>query len=285
MKMPKFDYAAPASLDEAIRILANNEGSKVLSGGQSLLPILAFRLNYPSLLVDLKNIPGLSEIKIDEDGLRIGSRVRWCQIEADDRLPKSNPLLVSMISHVAHYQIRNRGTVGGSLAHGDPAAELPGFAVTSDCVLSVVGSAGAREIKAADFYTGALENVLEPDEIITSLFVPKWPAERRWGFQEFSQRKGDFAIAGSAVFYDLNSRGEVEGAHVGLIGVADTPIRLGAAEDLMNGRRLTGDLVATIRDRARDAVGPIAETQIRSDYRRSLVGTLLSRVLLDTMGQ
>lgn len=115
--------------------------------------------------------------------------------------------------------------------------------------------------------------------------MPKWRAGRRWGFQEFSHRKGDFAIAGVAVFYDLNSGGEVENAHVGLIGAADTPIRLGAAEDLMNGRPLTSDLIATIRDRARDAVDPIADTQISADYRRSLVGTLLSRVLLETLGQ
>jgi len=284
MKMPKFEYASPNSVEEAVRLLAENEGSKVLSGGQSLLPILAFRLNYPSLLVDLKNVDGLSGIHIGPEDVRLGGRVRWCQIGDDKRLEAAHPLLVSVISNVAHYQIRNRGTVGGSLAHGDPAAEMPGFAVACDCTLTAVGSGGARKIAAGDFYTGALETVLEPDEIITELSIPKWPVDRRWGFQEFSQRKGDFAIAGVTVFYDHNPKGEIQDAHVGVIGAASVPMRLQEVENLLNGNRLTGELVAAAKECALRVVDPMEDSQISANYRRSLVGTLLSRVLNGTAG-
>lgn len=285
MKMPKFEYASPHSLEEATQLLADNEGAKVLSGGQSLLPILAFRLNYPPLLVDLKNIQGLSAISIGSDGVRLGARVRWCQIESDLRLAEAHPLLVSMISNVAHYQIRNRGTVGGSLAHGDPAAEMPGFAVTCDCVISAVGSGGIRKIAAADFYTSSLETVLQTDEIIVEVSIPKWRPGRHWGFQEFSHRKGDFAIAGVAVFYDVNPNREVENAHVGVIGAANTPVRLREVEEILNGNRLSGDLVNAAKECALRTIEPMEETQISADYRRSLVGTLLSRVLLGTLEQ
>ncbi len=284
MKMPKFEYASPHSVEEATRLLAENEGSKVLSGGQSLLPILAFRLNYPSLLVDLKNIKGLSDIGIADDGVRLGARVRWCQIEDDKRLVAAHPLLVSTISNVAHYQIRNRGTVGGSLAHGDPAAEMPGFAVACDCTITAIGSGGVRKIAAGEFYTGALESVLEPDEIITELSIPKWPADRKWGFQEFSNRKGDFAIAGVTVFYDRNQDGEIQDAHVGVIGASSIPMRLRDVESILNGNRLTEDLIAAAKDCALSVVDPMEDSQISADYRRSLVGTLLSRILSGTAG-
>src|SRR5207244_4498921 len=218
MKFAPFDYAAPTSVAEAVALLAQAGGkAKALAGGQSLLPTMAFRMATPTLLVDLRKIPGLDKIAIDDNGVRLGARVRWRDIEDDTRLKTAHPLLKAAISHVAHYQIRNRGTVGGSVAHADPAAEMPGIAVTCDAEIAVVGKSGARVIAAGDFFVGALTTVLETDEIITEIRLPAWPAGRRWGFQEFSRRRGDFAMAAAAVFYDQDPGGKATNAHVGII--------------------------------------------------------------------
>src|SRR5437868_6319886 len=151
MKMPPFEYACPATLSEAVALLASRAGdAKALAGGQSLLPMLAFRMAQPALLVDLRRVPGLREIKIGADGVRLGALVRWRDIEDDARLKTAHPLLKAAIAHVAHYQIRNRGTVGGSIAHADPAAEMPGIAVTCDAEIAATGSAGSRVIRVDD---------------------------------------------------------------------------------------------------------------------------------------
>jgi carbon-monoxide dehydrogenase medium subunit len=283
MKMPPFDYACPASIQEAVDLLASRDGAKVLSGGQSLLPLLAFRMAYPSLLVDLQNIKGIDEIKVTADGLRVGGRVRWCQIEEDRRLAQAHPLFQQMISHVAHYQIRNRGTVGGSLAHADPSAEMPGVALVCECDIVVVGASGRRTIKAADFFVAALETALASDEIITEVQFPPWPPGRRFGFLEFARRKGDFAIAGVAVFYDLDASGQMVDAHVGVIGAAETPVRLAEVEALLNWRVLDETLIEQAQALASASVTPSADIHAAADYRQSLVGTLTARVLRHTM--
>ena len=155
MKLPLLDYASPRSVAEAVELLAQHEGeAKVISGGQSLMPMLAFRLASPKLLVDLRHVPELDRITIDDTGVELGAKVRWRDIETDRRLDTTHPLLVAAIKHVAHYQIRNRGTVGGSVAHADPAAELPAIAVTCDAEIVVVGPAGRRSIPAVEFFVG-----------------------------------------------------------------------------------------------------------------------------------
>src|SRR5262245_56203933 len=203
MKLPPFEYACPATLNEAIALLASHDGeAKPIAGGQSLMPMMAFRVAQPSLLVDLRKLPDLNRITIGDDGVRLGAMVRWRNIQDDQRLAQAHPLLRAAIAHVAHYQIRNRGTVGGSVCHADPAAEMPGIAVTCDAELTVVGKGGRRVIKAADFFLGALTTALKPDEILTEVRLPAWPSTRRFGFQEFARRRGDFAMAGIALFYD-----------------------------------------------------------------------------------
>src|SRR5690348_1572307 len=149
MKLPAFDYACPATINEAVALLAGHEGqAKALAGGQSLVPMMAFRIVQPSLLVDLRRLPGLNEIKIGPDGVRLGALVRWRDILDDRRLTTAHPLLQAAVTHVAHYQIRNRGTVGGSIAHADPAAEMPGIVVTCDAEINVIGKSGQRSIAA-----------------------------------------------------------------------------------------------------------------------------------------
>jgi aerobic carbon-monoxide dehydrogenase medium subunit len=225
MKPAPFDYQAPATLREAIDLLASDPEATVIAGGQSLIPVLALRLAAPSMLVDLRRVPGLGNIAVGDSGVRLGARVRWRDIEDDQRLRAAHPLLREAIAHVAHYQVRNRGTVGGSLAHADPAAELPGIAVTCDAEITLVGAAGTRTIPAGEFFTGPLSTVRRPDEIIIELHLPFWPGNRRWAFQEFAQRQGDFALAGIALFYDEDQDGRVRNAHVGVIGACNRPQR------------------------------------------------------------
>jgi carbon-monoxide dehydrogenase medium subunit len=284
MKLPAFDYACPATLAEAVALLASHADAKAIAGGQSLVPMLAFRVAAPSLLVDLRRLPGLDRIEIDERGVRIGALVRWRDILADARLDRAQPLLVAAVRHVAHYQIRNRGTVGGSLAHADPAAELPGIAVACDAEIAATGRAGARVIAAEAFFRGALTTALAPDEIITELRLPAWPAGRRFGFEEFALRRGDFALAAAAVFYDRDAEGRAADAHVGVIGVGDRPMRLASVEAVLNGARVDGAVVARAAAAASAAVDPPDDIHAGAAYRRSLVGTMVERALLAAAG-
>ena len=177
MKLPPFEYACPTTLSEAVALLASHAGeAKPLAGGQSLVPMLAFRVASPSLLVDLRKLSELRQIRITDAGVTLGAMVSWREILDDARLLTAHPLLVAAVRHVAHYQIRNRGTVGGSVAHADPAAELPAIVVTCAAKIDVVGKAGERVIAAADFFRGPLITALEPDEIITAIRLPAWLA-------------------------------------------------------------------------------------------------------------
>ena len=279
MKLPPFDYACPTTLPEAIELLASHDDAKAIAGGQSLVPMLAFRLAQPSLLVDLRKLADLRGIRISDAGVTLGAMVRWRDIEDDERLETAHPLLKAAISHVAHYQIRNRGTVGGSIAHADPAAEMPGIAMTCDAEIAVVGKSGAHVIQAADFFQGALTTALTTDEIIVEVRLPAWPAGRRWGFQEFARRRGDFAMAAAAVFYDQNERGKARNAHVGVIGVGDRPLRLTAVEDLLNGESIDEATIAKADAATSAAVEPQDDIHASAAYRRSLVGTMVERAL------
>jgi carbon-monoxide dehydrogenase medium subunit len=279
MKLPPFDYACPATIPEAVQLLASREDAKALAGGQSLVPMLAFRLAHPTLLVDLRKLAELRQIRITERGVALGAMVRWRDIEDDARLVAAHPLLKAAIAHVAHYQIRNRGTVGGSIAHADPAAEMPGIAITCDAEIGVVGKSGARVIQAADFFQGALTTALASDEIIVDIRLPAWPAGRRWGFQEFARRRGDFAMAAAAVFYDQDERGKARNAHVGVIGVGDRPMRLTAAEDVLNGQSIDEATIAKADAATSAAVDPQDDIHASAGYRRALVGTMVERAL------
>jgi carbon-monoxide dehydrogenase medium subunit len=279
LKPSPFEYQAPATLQEAIDLLASNPESIVIAGGQSLMPLLALRLAAPSMLVDLRRVPGLGNIAIDDSGVRLGARVRWRDIEDDPRLETAHPLLCEAIAHVAHYQIRNRGTVGGSLAHADPAAELPGIAVTCDAEITLVGAAGARAIRAREFFTGPLSTARQPDEIITELHLPFWPKDRCWAFREFAQRQGDFALAGTALFYDEDQRGRVRNAHVGVIGACNRPQRLTEVETLLNGHAVDEGLIRQAAATAAQSVDPPEDLHAGAAYRRALVETLVERGL------
>jgi len=285
MKLPPFEYACPTSLNEAVALLVSHQGeAKPLAGGQSLMPMMAFRVAQPTLLVDLRKLNDLRGIRIGADGVRLGALVRWRDILDDKRLETAHPLLKAAISHVAHYQIRNRGTVGGSIAHADPAAEMPGICQACDAVISVIGKAGARQIKAKDFFQGALTTALEADEIVTEIHLPAWPATRRYDFQEFARRRGDFAMSGVALYYDLEG-GKAANAHIGVIGVGDHARRLSKAEAVVNGNAVNEALAVKAGEAASAEVEPQDDIHASAAYRRSLTGTLVERALLAAMAR
>jgi carbon-monoxide dehydrogenase medium subunit len=278
LKLPLLEYAAPKTIEEAIELLARHDGeAKVLSGGQSLMPMLAFRLAAPKLLVDLRHVRGLNDVVIGDHGVELGAKLRWCDIETHVRLAATQPLLRVAVGHVAHYQIRNRGTLGGSLAHADPAAELPAIAVTCEAGIVAVGPRGRRVIPASEFFIAPLVTALAPDEIIVALRLPAWPARRRYAFEEFARRRGDFALAGVALFYDETDE-RIANAHVGAFGIGDVPMRLPDVEGTLNGQRPGPGTW----ERAVAAAGSIesrSDLHADADYRRALFGTLLGRAL------
>jgi carbon-monoxide dehydrogenase medium subunit len=279
MKLPPLEYACPTTLSEAVSLLASREDAKAIAGGQSLMPMLAFRVVAPTLLVDLRKLAELREIKVSGDGVHLGAMVRWRDIEDDQRLATAHPLLKAAVEHVAHYQIRNRGTVGGSLAHADPAAEMPGIVVTCDADIAVTGSSGSRVIPAKDFFLGALTTALEPDEIITEIKLPAWPAARRWGFREFARRRGDFAMAAAALFYDRDASGKAANAHVGIVGLGDRPRRLPEVEGVINGSTVDEATIARAAEVTSATVDAQEDIHASAAYRRSLAGTMVERAL------
>ncbi len=285
MKLPPFEYSCPATIAEAVSLLASHQGeAKVIAGGQSLMPMMAYRLATPSLLVDLRKLEGLDRIDIGKDGVRLGAKVRWRDILDSETLRTAHPLLVAAIEHVAHYQIRNRGTAGGSLAHADPAAEMPGIAVACDALIAIIGKGGTRVVRAADFFLGALTTALQSDEIITEVRLPAWPAARRWGFEEFSRRRGDFALGAVAVFYDQDGLDRAKDVHIGVIGASNRPRRIKEAESVLNGRGVTEALIVDAGRAVSAAVDPPDDIHASAAYRRALAGTLTERALMRAAG-
>ncbi|HTP92368.1 MAG TPA: xanthine dehydrogenase family protein subunit M [Xanthobacteraceae bacterium] len=279
MKLPPFEYACPTTISEAVALLAAHDGeAKPLAGGQSLVPMMAFRVASPAFIVDLRKLSELRRIKIAQDGVVLGAMVKWCEILDHEQLRAAHPLLVAAVEHVAHYQIRNRGTVGGSIAHADPAAEMPGIVVTCDAQIAVVGKAGPRVIPANEFFHGPLMTALKSDEIITEIRFPAWPAKRHFGFQEFSRRRGDFAMAAAAVFYDEQG-GKAANAHVGAIGVGDRPVRLAAVEKVINGVKIDEAVIAKAEAAASASVDPADDIHASGAYRKALIGVMVERAL------
>lgn len=279
MKLPKFDYVCPNTIDEVVTHLSRADGTaRLISGGQSLLPMLAFRLAQPSLLVDLRRVSGLDKITISAEGVHFGAKVRWHDIETSADLASAYPILIAAVKHIAHYQIRTRGTVGGSIAHADPSAEFPCLAVLCDATIEIFGSAGARHVPARSFFIGALMTALEADEVITGIRFPFWPANRCWAFEEFSRRRGDFALAGIALFFD-QQKGNATNVHIAAFGVGDTPIRLTKAEAALDGRPLSDKFINDCCKSAQTDIDPKEDIHGSSAYRRSLVEHLLAEAL------
>lgn len=265
-------------------MLAERGGdAKLLAGGQSLVPVLNFRLASPALLIDINELAGLSRIEATENGLRLGALVRWYQIETSPVIAEANPLLREAVRHVAHYQIRNRGTVGGSCAHADPAAELPAVAIACGAEMVLNCASGERVLAAEQFFRGALDTALLPDEMLTEIRFPSWPATRRWAFEEFARRQGDFAIAGVIALLDENGAGACEGRLV-VFGASDRAVRLSGAEAIIRNGRLDAETCERVADRAAQEIDVRSDMHAPTDYKRALTRTLIARTLRRAAG-
>lgn len=278
MKPPPFHYHDPETLDEAIALLAANPDAKILAGGQSLMPMLNMRFVQPDHLIDINGIEDLAYIREDEGTLRIGSMTRQHALETDQQVARCCPVLQEAILQVGHRQTRNRGTVGGSLCHLDPAAEIPSIATALDATIEVAGPNGRREIAMAEFPAFYMTPAIEPDEIVTELRLPVWNGRTGSAFLEFARRHGDFAIASATVLLSLGDDGFIDRASVTIGGLAIAPVRVSAAESILVGRQADE---ALFQEAADICAGIEASDDVHatSGYRQHLAATLTYRAL------
>jgi carbon-monoxide dehydrogenase medium subunit len=283
MKPPRFDYAAPRTLAEAVALLEQHEGeAKLLSGGQSLVPLLNMRLARPAILVDLAKVDGLDHV--DEQGgtLAIGAMTRQRTVELSPVVKARHPMLHAATLHIAHPQNRNQGTVGGSLAHADPAAELPALALVLGAAMRAVGPRGERTIDAADFFVTYLTTALESSEILVETRFPMLPARTGWSVMEVARRHGDFALAGAMTTVTLDDRGRCASARLVLFGVGATPVRARRAEQMLAGERPEGALLERVGQAASEEIDePLSDVHAAADYRRDLARVLSRRALAE----
>lgn len=274
MKPPPFGYHAPSTLDEALDALAAAPSGKVLAGGQSLIPLLNMRLAAPSALVDINRVAGLDTVRAGDGGVRVGALARHARVERSAEAAAVQPLLGRALRHVAHPVIRNRGTVVGSLAHADPAAELPAVLAVLGGTVEAASARGRRTVPAAGFFTGPLESALAPDELAVSAFFPAQPPRTGCAFTETARRHGDYALAGVAAVVTLDGDLRVSAARAGLLGVSATPLVL----DLAGAAGPGGDWKAAAAH-VRESVDPEPDIHAGAEYRRHLTGVLAERAL------
>ena len=280
MKPAPFEYFRPGSVDEALELLAQHGwDAKLLAGGQSLVPAMNFRLAAPGVLIDLNRIPGLDAIREDGGALCIGTMARQHAAERSDVVRRLAPLLAEALPYVAHPQIRNRGTVGGSIAHADPAAELPAVMLALGARMHVVGPNGPRALAADAFFTGLFATALEHDEMLVEIEIPAPAPRSGCAFLEVSRRHGDFGLAGLAVSVAMDDGGCCSDARIALLGVGEGPVLAAAAADALRGQSSSADAFAAAADAARAEVDPPMDIHASADYRRHLVGVLVSRAL------
>jgi carbon-monoxide dehydrogenase medium subunit len=276
----QFEYVRPAGLEDALRILSEREGeAKVLSGGYSLLPLLKLRLAQPELLVDIRDVAGLDTIVASDTGLRIGGRVSHRQIHEDPAVRAGYPLLTDAAGGIGDPQVRNWGTIGGSCAHADPAADWPAVLLAARATITCQSSAGRRTVAAADFFLDTFVTAIQPDELLVEIAIPRWPAGSSGAYAKLERRAGDFSTVGAAAMVQLGSEGTIVDAALGLTAVADTPFAsAGAAAALIGARpdeatlAAAGAAAAAEASPARDAHGPV-------DYKRAMVAEMTVRAL------
>jgi CO/xanthine dehydrogenase FAD-binding subunit len=278
MKPAAFDMIRPVALDEALHALAANpEEAKVIAGGQSLVPTMNFRLAKPKLLVDLNRIADLSGVRRDGDWLRIGAMTRQGRLLEDPLVTRHAPLLAQALTHVGHVQTRSRGTIGGSIIHADPAAELPLVMRVLDAVFTIERVGGRRTVGAADFFVDALITSIEPDEILTEISILVAPAAARCGFREYARRRGDFAIVALAWHHAPPKLA------IGIGGLESVPRRCPALELALAAADIrSADFAALIRAELA-AAKPLSDLHASSDYRQELAAVLLGDVVAEAL--
>ena len=281
MKPAAFEYHRPDDTDEALALLAEHGyDAKLLAGGQSLVPAMNFRLAQPAVLIDLNRIRPLDYIAQVNGGLRIGAMTRQAATERSSLVATNAPLLAETLPFVAHAQIRNRGTVGGSIAHADPAGELGAVMLALGAVVYLRGPNGTRAVPADEFFTGLFGTALEADEMLTEVEIPSAAPGTGWAFDEISRRHGDYALAGLAAAVDVDQDGRCTAARIALLGVGDAPLLAREAAAALAGQLPTEDAIRAAADAAsqRD-VDPPGDIHASPAYRRALTEVLVRRVL------
>ncbi|MHB8382451.1 MAG: FAD binding domain-containing protein [Candidatus Binataceae bacterium] len=272
-------YACPHTLEEAMRMLAEESGAKILAGGQSLMPMLNLRVAAPAALVDINRLAELSSIAIERGEISIGALTRHRTIETAPEILAALPILARAASQIGHVAIRNRGTIGGSLVHADPAAEWPLLAILLGAKLVARSIRGARTIAARDFFPGPLTSALEPDEILTEIRVPIAPSTTRFGFAEICRRRGDFAIVAVACAIEFDSRGRCVRADIGIGGANPTPVIAAAAGAALKSASDANRAISAAAEIAAAAADPSPDIHASAEFRRHLVRVITERAL------
>jgi carbon-monoxide dehydrogenase medium subunit len=279
MKPPPFEYLRPVDLGGVLAALAqDSEMTKVLAGGQSLIPMMNLRMVAPKRVVDINRVPGLNRIEIDGDRLVIGALARHTDVLASATVRQHAPLLIAAYRHVAHRPIRNRGTIGGNLAHADPASEVPAVMLALDAEMVLHSRSGERRVPAGGFFLGVFETAARADELLTEIRIPLAAASRRWGFEEMSQRQGDFALVAVAATFDVDGD-RCADTHLSYAGVADHAVRVAAAEAALDGESPREAAFENAAAKAAETVNPPEDVHADASYRRDLVRALTRRAL------
>lgn len=287
MKPPPFEYATPRSVDEVVEVLREApDESSLLAGGQSLMPLLNMRMAQPGVIVDLNRTEDLSAIeRTPEGGVRLGSMVRQRRLETDLGLRDRLPLLTEAARHIAHVPIRMRGTVGGSLAHADPAAELPATVCALEGRLLVRGPEGQRAIPAGEFFLGPLTSAVGPGELLVAVEIDAPPEGTGWAFHEVARTHGAFALAGAAALLHVAEDGGIDLVRLALLGVGSVPYFPDWLDETAVGEAPDESLFRRIGERVRDEVAPFDDVHASADYRRRVAGVLSARALAEAAGR
>lgn len=281
MKPASFEYVRAESTEHAVQALAAAGGDgKVIAGGQSLMPMMNFRLVKPSVLVDINRIPGLDAVQMRCDKLALGALVRHRMTATDALIAKHIPVLHHAMKHVAHLTVRNRGTFCGSVCHADPAAEMPMMSLLLNGIVHIASPRGERTLAAQDFFVGSLVTALEPDELVTEIDIDMLPPGTGWGFEEFARRHGDYALAAVAVTVQ-GQDGVASNVRIGMMGVGEMPMRMPQVEAILEGREINAGLIDDAVDVLRGELEPNSDLNASADYRRHLAGVLARRAITD----
>jgi aerobic carbon-monoxide dehydrogenase medium subunit len=278
MKPPPFEYVRPGNLDELLSVLAQTPNAKILAGGQSLMAMLNLRYVFPDTLIDINRVPGLAGISVEGDRMRVGAMTRQRHIETNPLVGERAPIIAEALHLVGHRQTRNRGTIGGSLCHLDPAAELPTVSLLYDAVVHVAGQNGQRQVPMTEFILDYMTPGIEPEEVVIAVEFPLWSIGHGYSFMEFARRHGDFAVASAGCLVECARSGVVERISIAIGGVSTVPLRGSAAEALVTGTQgddaVIESAVATCED-----IEALGDFHGSADYRKSVARSILRKVL------
>lgn len=279
MKARAFRYARPATVAEALEIFASSgEDASYIAGGQSLVPALALRLQAPEILIDIAHIESLRGVELQGEWLRIGALTRHCEAMTDPLIVRHAPLFCEAAPHVAHPAIRNKGTIGGSISHADPASEFPAVALAMGAELEIANRDGTRRVPADDFFIDLFQTAIEPGELLVAIHVPVVRAGHRWAFHEFARRRGDFALVGSGILAEFGN-GLIEQLRIVFFGVGNTPVRARQAEEALIGRALNRESVMAAQAVVGEDLTPPEDEHVPPAMRVHLARVLLGRLL------